>query len=782
MFTSTDSSKKKFLETTRLEREKREKDRVEKLELEKKNAAAQVIQQWWKRRDRVKQAKIESWAWWDVHCKTELDIIDFLQLVGLYCFLTRHTQPDKTRLKCLVKYFTNNKFGKTKIPFYTLLIDMRYMSRARIYLEQVIMQCIQTCTCSNDTTMFGPELTFLLQYLNPKTYQTKHIYDPYHVIDIPDKILSSTAQTVLKNTLCQFNLRDALTLCVQQIIKLEDRSFKLSPQDIARVKAMKLWLTTITRLTLYPIEHAGLSCDALDMATASRFLWTNTMAVPNITALINDAMADRLRQWALNAIVLFLQQSDSVTQELSGNGFLFLLANVIELWNNSKNTLRAEQEMQLVELTTSLLNYIEPYFSDRQTPSYPYYHPIFKWSKAVWGNTLPSLVFDKVMKQMEYIWSRAFMDQVFADIILFEQQRVKKNLFKRGGNDLALFSIEVESIFSMYIQLTRIFKAHRKVIFYRIAFTTQLMPQLWKLMNQFGPKGSMVIYLDAAKRKDIDKEPLVQILKVFCEACSIVFLTLDDVDIFTRQKPFSPNDLIQISSFLNTFYFSLIQQQTDIPTELPPSADSFKSARRLLLQIYDLDLHHPFCPPNHWLLISMSKGMKSFFSSIFSEASNGSASLFLSNLKQGDPVPLRILQLMPHTVSFDMRLKIFRDWVALDRSTIINKNNGKVVTVRRGQVLEDGFHGLSGLAPSAWKGNIRVAFVNELGVGEAGIDQGGPFKDFLTMMISEAFEPNYGLFTSTKLNSFYPSATSSVHGRNHIQLFEFIGKVRNQVR
>lgn len=172
----------------------------------------------------------------------------------------------------------------------------------------------------------------------------------------------------------------------------------------------------------------------------------------------------------------------------------------------------------------------------------------------------------------------------------------------------------------------------------------------------------------------------------------------------------------------------MIQQQTDIPTELPPSADSFKSARRLLLQIYDLDLHHPFCPPSHWLLISMSKGMKSLFSSIFSESTNGSASLFLSNLRQGDPVPLRILQLMPHTVSFDMRLKIFRDWIALDRSIIINKNNGKVITVRRGQVLEDGFHGLSGLAPSAWKGTIRVSFVNELGVGEAGIDQGGPFK------------------------------------------------------
>ncbi|CAO3647479.1 unnamed protein product [Mucor hiemalis] len=662
---------------------------------------------------------------------------------------------------------------------------MRYMAQARKYLEVIIMQSITTCTTSNDITTFGSELTFLLQYLNPKTYTTKHTIDPYHVIDIPDKILSSIAQSILKSTLCQFNLRDALILCVQQVVKLEDRSY-----DAARMKTMKLWLTTMTRLTLYPIEHAELSSDALDMDTASKFLWTNTMAVPYLTSLISPLMLDRLRQWALNTF--HFKQIESMTEDLSGNGFFFLLANLIELWNNSKNALRSEDEIRLVNYTSSLMNCIAPYFSDRQTPSYPHYHPVFKWSKASWGNSISVAVFDKVMKQLEYAWSRSFMDQVFQNIVQFEEQKRKVSIFKNqeaGSGDIALFSMEVESIFSMYIQMTGLFKAQRKVIFYRIAFTSKLMKQLWKLMNQFGPKGNMHIYLDAAKRKDIDKEPLIQILRVFCEACSIVFLTLDDVDIFKHQEPFSPSDLIQISGFLNSFYFSLIQQQTDIPTELPAAADSFKSARRLLLQIYDLDLHHPFCPPNHWLLISMSKGIKSFFSSIFNNVelngsigntrkttSSSSASLFLSNLRQGDPVPLRILQLMPHTVSFDMRLKIFRDWVALDRSIIINKSNGKIITVRRGQVLEDGFQGLSGLSPSAWKGTIRVAFVNELGATEAGIDQGGPFKDFLTMMISEAFEPNYGLFSSTKTNSFYPSATSIVHGRNHILLFEFIGK------
>ncbi|KAI7900959.1 uncharacterized protein BX663DRAFT_140672 [Cokeromyces recurvatus] len=860
MFTSSDQSKKKFIENARLERDKREKERIEKLQIEKETKAALVIQKWWRRGQEKNEAQAQCWQWWNAEMEENnnnnnnlFSIIDFYQLLGLYCILTRKKndmQVQLEALKKLVKCLIANKFSHhtttttTIVPFYALLIDMRYMHQARIYLEYIIMQCIHQ-QCDN-TTSTGPELlTFLLQFLNPKTYQTKQFVDVAYLIDIPDKVLQSIAQSILKVTLCQRSrgsLRPALVKCVEQIIKLEDRKI----QDMTKINALKLWLTTMTRLTLYPIEHAELSSDALDMDTASQFLWTTTLAVPCITSLINTMMTDRLRKWALGACTPHLMlktfnkrnecnKTEDMMESLSGNGGLFLLANLIDLWNSSKNPTRSEEHIRLVELVRFFLDHIESFFSDKQSPSsFPHYHPVFKWSRASWGNTISSAVFDRIMKQIEYIWSRSFMDQVFTDIIHFRHPHSRFSLNNSNKNnrlsfssklkgihqqydlqkysgELALFSIEVEAIFSMYIQLTQLFKAHRRVIFYRIAFTSDLMPQLWKLMNHFGPKGKMTIYLDAAKQNNIEKEPLIQVLKIFCEACSIVFLTLDDVDIFTHKTPFSPEDLIDISDFLNSFYFTLIQQHTDIPAELPPAAESFKSARRLLLQIYDLDLHHPFCPPNHWLLVSsMTNGVKSFFSSLFqtmnnsiqndnnggtlatttttstmarkkkiasSTSSSSSAALFLTNLKQGDPVPLRVLQLMPHTVSFDMRLQIFRDWIALDQSMVVPKiSKNRYINVRRNYVLEDGFHALSNLPPSAWKGTIRVSFVNELGVEEAGIDQGGPFKDFLTMLISEAFEPNYDLFSLTKHNSFYPSATSGFIDRQHIELFEFIGK------
>ncbi|KAI8359953.1 hypothetical protein BD560DRAFT_184548 [Blakeslea trispora] len=822
MFDSTDTSKKKFLENTRIEREKREAERIQTQHTQTQTTAALEIQRWWRQKSQQTKAQSQCWAWWDTAMASDLSLLDFYQLLGLYCFLTRRS-PDSSRLKTIVKYLTQNK--PSNIPYYALLIDMRYMMQARRYLENIIMACITQCTdVHSDHTSFGAELTLLLQYLNPKTYQTKRMLDPSYVIDIPDKVLQSVAQSILRDTICQCNfLRESFVICVQKIVQLQDRK----TPETAKINAMKLWLTTMTRLTLYPVEHAELSSDALDMETASRFLWMNTLSVPYITSLINEMMVDRLRKWALGAITPYFLVSgyqDDHYSSLGGNGCLFLLANLIDLWNNPNNTLRSEQEMRLVEIVKSFLAFIIPCFSDRQSPQYPHYHPVFKWSQCSWGNNIPFNVFDRVIKQIEYIWSRSFMDQVFANIIRFDSSQYilennqrrrlsfnntqyirRKSLQQQQNNNITMFSIETESIFSMYTQLTCMFKTHRKVIFYRIAFTAHLMPQLWKVMNHFGPEGNMVIYLSAAKRSDIDQEPLVQVLKVFCEACSIVFLTLDDVDIFTHKKPFSPNDLISISSFLNSFYFTLIQQHTAVPTELPPAAESFRSARRLLLQIYDLDLHHPFCPPNHWLLVSsMTTGMRSFFNSLISSLnnhqtatptahletngsslstntnnkrqSNSSASFFLSNLRQGDPVPLRILQLMPHTVSFELRLKIFRDWVALDR-TLTSKTVSRYIAIRRDHVLEDGFQALSALPVSAWKNTIRVTFVNELGMEEIGIDQGGPFKDFLTLMISEAFEPDVGLFSATKQNTFYPSAASSVHGKNHIQLFEFIGKV-----
>lgn len=129
---------------------------------------------------------------------------------------------------------------------------------------------------------------------------------------------------------------------------------------------------------------------------------------------------------------------------------------------------------------------------------------------------------------------------------------------------------------------------------------------------------------------------------------------------------------------------------------------------------------------------------------------------------------------------------------------------------------QDGYEQLRQLSQHAMKGVIRVKFVNDLGVDEAGIDQDGVFKEFLEEIIKRVFDPALNLFkvlqggsglpaatrrrhenrmaglaphkasppclspsssqTTSGDERLYPSPTSYIH-ENYLQLFEFVGKM-----
>lgn len=47
---------------------------------------------------------------------------------------------------------------------------------------------------------------------------------------------------------------------------------------------------------------------------------------------------------------------------------------------------------------------------------------------------------------------------------------------------------------------------------------------------------------------------------------------------------------------------------------------------------------------------------------------------------------------------------------------------------------------------------FRVAFVDEFGNTEDGVDGGGIFKEFLLTLSKSIFDPSYGLFQVFKMN------------------------------
>jgi len=70
-----------------------------------------------------------------------------------------------------------------------------------------------------------------------------------------------------------------------------------------------------------------------------------------------------------------------------------------------------------------------------------------------------------------------------------------------------------------------------------------------------------------------------------------------------------------------------------------------------------------------------------------------------------------------------------------------------------------------------------VEFVNTEGLQEAGIDGGGLFKDFLTELIQTAFSHQYALFKVTAEGQLYPNPASSLVTEDHLNQFEFLGRM-----
>ena len=177
------------------------------------------------------------------------------------------------------------------------------------------------------------------------------------------------------------------------------------------------------------------------------------------------------------------------------------------------------------------------------------------------------------------------------------------------------------------------------------------------------------------------------------------------------------------------------------------------------------DARRPFCPPEMWLVPELR------YSELHRE------------LNEGKPRAKRLLGNVPWVVPFERRVNIFRELVAKEKETLPNEQlqehlKGYGIKIRREHLLEDGYVQMGGLGPEQLKGTIRVEFVNSLGLSEAGIDRTGVFKEFMEECIGRALDPNLGLWASTPCaGHLAPSAASALANPQHLELFEFVGKL-----
>jgi HECT-domain (ubiquitin-transferase) len=282
-------------------------------------------------------------------------------------------------------------------------------------------------------------------------------------------------------------------------------------------------------------------------------------------------------------------------------------------------------------------------------------------------------------------------------------------------------------------------------------------------------------------------------LWLFSEATTTAIQVLGDEGLYERGLPIPLNELYSseqprgvLSLLRSALWHVLWQEVPPVPDGWPPAAAQLRShlsrsVGRLMAQLHERNGRRPFAPPEAFYAENLPP--ERFQAEVLSGMASG-----LDNEDYEGSRAWTLLAHAPFLVPFFERAKVFQHLVATERVQYRNRDFisslgggpgglSRFVTVQRGQVLSDSYEELGNAPPEHLRGRIRIQFLNEMGMEEAGVDGGGIFKEFLEAVIKEGFDPEAGLFCQTTDRRLYPNP-HALHAVPHAMKFiEFLGKM-----
>ncbi|XP_077457309.1 ubiquitin-protein ligase E3B isoform X2 [Stigmatopora argus] len=598
-------------------------------------------------------------------------------------------------------------------------------------------------------------------------------------------------------------LRPALTrICENVMGYLNQKGFYSTLQilltsGLARSKPAlsKGTLTAIFTLSLRPVIAAHFSDNLL------RSFLLHIMSVPAVTShlctLTPECVTSIQTHGLLKKFILFLsreEQCSDICVCLEGSHTLCLLGNLIHLGFLNERIIE-EETNRFVKDLTDMLSYCQRYVSQKKS-NLTHWHPVLGWfSQNVDYGLNESMPL--VTKQLQYLWGVPVIRTLFSDVLskklesqdpspLTAQPSTSQNnlpvksLFKRAFQKSASVRNILKPVGGKRVDSAEVQKVCSICVLYQTALSTltqirlqiltglthldDLLPKLWAFICELGPQGGLKLFMECLNNDTEESKQLLAMLMLFCDCSRHLVTILDDIEVYEEQTSFKIEELNTISSFLNTFVFKMIWDGI-LENAKGEKLDLFHSVHGWLMVLYERDCRRRFTLDDHWL----RKDLK--------------PSLLFQELEKGKKRAQLLLQYIPHVIPHKNRVLLFRNIVTKEKESLglIETSSASPhvthITIRRSRMLEDGYDQLRRLPVNSIKGVIRVKFVNDLGVDEAGIDQDGVFKEFLEEIIKKVFNPALNLFKTTSGNErLYPSPTSYIH-ENHLQLFEFVGKM-----
>lgn len=307
-----------------------------------------------------------------------------------------------------------------------------------------------------------------------------------------------------------------------------------------------------------------------------------------------------------------------------------------------------------------------------------------------------------------------------------------------------------------------------------LAYRTELVPVLWNFMKRchdyqkWSSLSQQFAYLSG------DAPGWLLPLAVFCPVYKHMLMIVDNEEFYEQEKPLSLKDIRCLIIILKQALWQLLWISPTTPANSMKFATNTSSKKRhpeefiqervsivaseLLSQLQDWNNRRQFTSPSDF----HADGVNEFF---ISQAA-------IENTRANE-----ILKQAPFLVPFTSRVKIFTSQLTAVRQrhgshSVFTRNRFRI---RRDHILEDAYNQMSALSEDDLRGVIRVTFVNEFGVEEAGIDGGGIFKDFMENITRAAFDVQYGLFKETADHLLYPNPGSGMIHEQHLQFFHFLG-------
>ncbi|KAK2081809.1 Ubiquitin-protein ligase E3B, partial [Saguinus oedipus] len=102
-----------------------------------------------------------------------------------------------------------------------------------------------------------------------------------------------------------------------------------------------------------------------------------------------------------------------------------------------------------------------------------------------------------------------------------------------------------------------------------LTYLDDLLPKLWAFICELRPHRGLKLFLECLNNETEESKQHLSMLMLFCDCSWHLITILDDIEGYEEQISFKLEELVTISSFLNSFVFKMIWDGNIYFTETP---------------------------------------------------------------------------------------------------------------------------------------------------------------------------------------------------------------------